>query len=55
MDSRYGIRSGEAKEVIEGATCTLSGAGSGYSITTDGFGDFWFEGLDVGYFIQGLR
>jgi tetrathionate reductase subunit B len=38
-----------AKEVVIGATCTLSGAG-GNKLTakTDGFGDFWFEGLGVG-------
>lgn len=39
----------EAKEVITGASCTLSGDGSG-SLTTDDFGDFWFEGLAVGNF-----
>jgi Fe-S-cluster-containing dehydrogenase component len=38
-----------AKEVVIGANCTLSGDGSG-ATTTDGFGDFWFEGLDVGTF-----
>jgi Fe-S-cluster-containing dehydrogenase component len=38
-----------AKEVIIDATCTLSGAGTG-TATTNGFGDFWFEGLDVGTF-----
>jgi hypothetical protein len=37
------------KEVVIGATCTLSGAGTG-SATTDDFGDFWFEGLKVGTF-----
>ncbi|MFC1875591.1 4Fe-4S dicluster domain-containing protein [Chloroflexota bacterium] len=37
------------KEVAIGATCTLSGDGSG-TATTDGFGDFWFEGLAVGTF-----
>jgi len=36
-------------EVVEGATCTLSGTSSG-TTTTDGFGDFWFEGLAVGTF-----
>ena len=37
------------KEVIIGATCTLSGNGSRkLTATTDGFGDFWFEGLEVG-------
>jgi Fe-S-cluster-containing dehydrogenase component len=37
------------KDVVIGATCTLSGDGSG-TATTDGFGDFWFEDLDVGTF-----
>lgn len=37
------------EEIIEGATCTLSGDSTG-TATTDGFGDFWFEGLDVGTF-----
>jgi len=36
-----------AKEIVEDATCTLSGDGSG-NTTTDGFGDFWFDGLTVG-------
>ena len=36
------------KEVIIGATCTLSSNGKKRTATTDGFGDFWFEGLDVG-------
>jgi len=35
------------KEIVEGATCTLSGTGSG-TATTDGFGDFWFEDLAEG-------
>jgi tetrathionate reductase subunit B len=38
-----------AKEVVIGATCTLSGA-SAATATTDAFGDFWFEGLKVGTF-----
>jgi hypothetical protein len=35
------------KEVIIGATCTLTDAGSGenFTATTDNFGDFWFRGL----------
>jgi tetrathionate reductase subunit B len=37
-----------AKEVIIGATCTLSANGQRLTATTDGFGDFWFEGLEVG-------
>ncbi len=39
-----------AKEVIIGATCTLSSNGKKMTATTDGFGDFWFEGLDIGTF-----
>jgi tetrathionate reductase subunit B len=35
------------EEVVIGATCTLSGDGSA-TTTTDEFGDFWFEGLEVG-------
>jgi Fe-S-cluster-containing dehydrogenase component len=37
------------EEVVIGATCTLSGDGTG-TATTDGFGDFWFEDLEVGTF-----
>ena len=36
------------KEVVIGATCTLSSNGKKLTTTTDGFGDFWFEGLEVG-------
>ena len=36
------------KEVIIGATCTLSKNGKKLTRATDGFGDFWFEGLDAG-------
>ncbi len=35
------------KEVVSGATCTLSGDATA-TAKTDGFGDFWFEGLKVG-------
>ena len=40
------------KEVIIGATCTLTQTKSQKQSTaiTDGFGDFWFEGLEVGSF-----
>jgi len=40
------------KEVIIGATCTLteSRGGKAYTAKTDNFGDFWFEGLKVGKF-----
>jgi len=37
----------DTEEVAIGATCTLSGDGSG-TVATDTFGDFWFEGLEVG-------
>ena len=41
-----------AKEVIIGANCTLidTANGKSYSTETDGFGDFWFEGLPVSVF-----
>jgi tetrathionate reductase subunit B len=38
------------KVVIEDAICTLTGEGSTLTAKTDGFGDFWFEGLKVGTF-----
>jgi NAD-dependent dihydropyrimidine dehydrogenase PreA subunit len=37
----------EEKEVIIGATCTLSSNGKRLTATTDGFGDFWFSDLEV--------
>jgi len=37
------------EEIIKDATVTLSGDGSA-TAKTDGFGDFWFEGLKVGNF-----
>ena len=39
-----------AKEVVIGATCTLTGEGDTFTATTDAFGDFWLEGLKVGTF-----
>ncbi len=38
------------KEVIIGAACTLTDQASrdSYHVETDGFGDFWFEGLPQG-------
>jgi len=36
----------DAKEIVEDATCTLSGDGTDTQIT-DGFGDFWFHGLEL--------
>jgi len=38
------------KEVVTGASCTLTGEGDTFISTTDGFGDFWFECLKVGIF-----
>jgi tetrathionate reductase subunit B len=38
------------KEIIKGAICTLSKKGEKFTKTTDGFGDFWFEGLEVGIY-----
>lgn len=38
------------KEVIVGASVTLTGGKVKYVATTDGFGDFWFEKLEVGTF-----
>jgi tetrathionate reductase subunit B len=40
------------EDVVIGATCTLTDLGSGKKLTTttDGFGDFWFEGLKKGTF-----
>jgi tetrathionate reductase subunit B len=38
------------EEVIPGARCTLTDEeGKDHTILTDGFGDFWFEGLEAGY------
>jgi tetrathionate reductase subunit B len=41
-----------AKEVVIGAICTLTGpkATNKKTATTDGFGDFWFEGLKEGVY-----
>ncbi len=36
------------KEVVIGASLTLKSNGSTWTTTTDGFGDFWFEGLEMG-------
>ena len=38
------------KEIVKGASCTLTEKKSKkqYQATTDGFGDFWFEGLGEG-------
>lgn len=41
----------EKKEVVTGAMCTLvETGGEKFTTTTDGFGDFWFEGLKEGTF-----
>jgi Fe-S-cluster-containing dehydrogenase component len=37
------------KEIVEGASCTLTdSAGAAQTVQSDGFGDFWFEGLAEG-------
>ena len=36
------------KEVIIDASCTLTGEGITLTTKTDDFGDFWFEGLEIG-------
>ena len=38
------------KEVVIGAACTLTGSGKRITEITDGFGDFWFEGLELGLY-----
>jgi tetrathionate reductase subunit B len=38
------------KEIVIGATCTLSNGSKKLTATTDGFGDFWFEGLKEGVY-----
>lgn len=40
------------KEVVIGATCSLVNSSSGkkFVTSTDGFGDFWFENLEIGTF-----
>jgi len=45
-----GVYDPVADEVIEDATVTLTAAAGGETRTlkSDGFGDFWFEGLEVG-------
>ncbi len=38
------------EDIIENATCTLTGDSGTLTAQTDSFGDFWFEGLGVGTF-----
>jgi tetrathionate reductase subunit B len=38
------------KEVVIGATCTLTGEGQTLTQTTNDWGDFWFEDLKVGQY-----
>jgi tetrathionate reductase subunit B len=40
------------EEVVAAAKCTLTDMANGrkYIVTTDGFGDFWFEGVEVSKF-----
>lgn len=41
------------EEVVVGAVCTLEGEGKTIVQTTDNWGDFWFDGLEVGtYFLK---
>jgi tetrathionate reductase subunit B len=44
-----------AKEVAIGATCTLTRNGKKWITTSDSFGDFWFEGLDVGTYTLNIE
>jgi len=37
-----------ADEVIIGAACSLAGGGKTYNVTTNNYGDFWFENLPEG-------
>jgi ferredoxin len=45
------------KEVVIGATCTLkeTPGGKKYTVKTDSYGDFWFEGLKDGKFNLEIR
>ena len=43
------------EEVYIGAECVLTGEGKSYSATTNGYGDFWFEGLPDGKFKLELK
>jgi hypothetical protein len=40
----------DSKEVVIGATCTLTGEGQIFTAITDDFGDFWFDSLKAGTF-----
>ena len=37
----------KVKRIVKGATCTLTDERNTFSVMTDGFGDFWFENLEV--------
>ena len=39
-----------ADEVYIGAACTLTGAGKSYNVTTNHFGDFWFNDIPDGVY-----
>jgi tetrathionate reductase subunit B len=43
------------KEIVEGATLTLSGPNGKTTTTTNGWGDFWFEGLDAGTYSLAIQ
>ena len=49
-EERFCTRPQLHKEVVIGATCTLNSNGKAMTATTDGFGDFWFEGLEDGIY-----
>ena len=38
------------EEIVEGAVCTITGGEKKFKVLTDGFGDFWFDGLDSGQY-----
>jgi len=38
------------KDIIKGANCILNGENVSLNTSTDGFGDFWFEGLNAGIY-----
>jgi hypothetical protein len=45
------------KEVVIGATCTLTPAAGGAALTvaTDEFGDFWFNDIDAGTYALSIK
>jgi hypothetical protein len=46
----------ETKEIVEGGTLTLSGPqASATTTTTNGWGDFWFQGLEAGTYSLAIQ